>query len=69
MSKLILPTLLILVVCFVFLSIRILFKKNGRFPNAHVSGSKAMRDRGIHCAQSQDFEMRHKKRGVAEFKK
>lgn len=69
MSKLILPTLLILVVCFVFLSIKILFKKNGRFPNSHVSGSKALRDRGIHCTQSQDFEMRHKKQGVAEFKK
>ena len=44
-------------------------KKNGRFPNTHVSSSKAMRDRGIRCVQSQDFEMRHKKGGVAEFKK
>ena len=69
MLKLILPTLLILVVCFAFLSIKILLKKNGRFPNTHVSSSKAMRDRGIRCVQSQDFEMRHKKGGVAEFKK
>nr|VTZ54960.1 hypothetical protein [uncultured bacterium]VTZ54977.1 hypothetical protein [uncultured bacterium]VTZ55026.1 hypothetical protein [uncultured bacterium]VTZ55202.1 hypothetical protein [uncultured bacterium]VTZ55278.1 hypothetical protein [uncultured bacterium] len=35
---------------------KILFKKNGRFPNTHVSGSKAMRKRGIGCVQSQDRE-------------
>lgn len=43
-----------------FLSVRILFKKNGRFVKTHVSQSKAMRERGISCVQSQDFAMRHK---------
>lgn len=38
----------------VFLCIRILLKKNGEFPKTHVSSSKAMRERGIGCAQSQD---------------
>jgi len=51
----------ILLVCFVFLAITMLIKKNGRFPNTHVSGNKALRDRGIHCAQTQDWEDRHHK--------
>jgi hypothetical protein len=42
----------------VLLAIRIVLKKNGRFPNGHVSGSKALRDKGITCMQSQDFAMR-----------
>ena len=40
------------------LSVRVLFKKNGRFVKTHVSQSKAMRERGITCVQSQDFAMR-----------
>lgn len=51
----------ILLISFVFLAIKILFVKNGTFPKTHVSQSKAMRERGIHCVQSQDFEERHKK--------
>lgn len=43
-----------------FLSVRLLLKKNGRFVKMHVSQSKAMRDRGVTCVQSQDFAMRHK---------
>ncbi len=51
----------ILVISFVFLAIKILFVKNGSFPKTHVSQSKAMRDRGIKCVQSQDYEERHRK--------
>lgn len=36
------------------LSIRVLLKKNGRFRSMHISDSKAMRERGIGCVQSQD---------------
>ena len=43
-----------------FMSVRVLLKKNGRFVKTHVSQSKAMRERGITCVQSQDFAMRHK---------
>ena len=39
-------------------SVKILFKKNGRFPNTHVSGNKALREKGIGCVQSQDRESR-----------
>ena len=53
MLKTILITMLIVAICIALLSVKILFKKNGRFPNTHVSGSKAMRKRGM---QSQDRE-------------
>lgn len=49
-----------LLISFVFLAIKVLFVKNGTFPKTHVSQSKAMRDRGIHCVQTQDYEERHK---------
>ena len=58
MLKIILATLIIVAVCIALLCVKILFKKNGRFPNTHVSGSKAMRERGIGCVQSQDREQR-----------
>lgn len=40
------------------LSVRVLLKRNGRFRSLHIGQSKAMRDRGIHCVQAQDFEAR-----------
>ncbi len=36
------------------LSVRIIFKRGGRFSSQHISESKAMRERGITCATSQD---------------
>ena len=46
--------MLIVAICVSLLAIKIIVKKNGRFPNIHVSGSKDMRKRGIGCVQSQD---------------
>ncbi|MBQ3780179.1 MAG: hypothetical protein II681_07465 [Bacteroidaceae bacterium] len=66
MLKLLLLSAIILAFCMAFLAISILLKKNGRFPNTHVSGSKAMRDRGIGCVQSQDFAARQRRGGVSE---
>lgn len=45
----------------IFLCVNILFKKNGQFPNTHVSGNKALTDRGITCAQSQHAQAVSKK--------
>ncbi len=42
------------------MSIKILFKKNGKFPNIHIGGNKEMVKRGITCATSQDREARKK---------
>ena len=58
----ILITLLIVAICVVLLGVTVFFVKGGRFPNSHVSGSKAMRDRGIGCVQSQDREAQRKRR-------
>ena len=67
MLKTILITVLIVAICMALLSVKILSKKNGRFPNTHVSGSKAMRERGIGCVQSQDREARkHNKHAISE---
>lgn len=60
MLKLLVLTLTIIGISVLFLCVKLLFKKNGRFPNTHVSGSKEMRKRGIGCVQSQDVAMRRK---------
>ncbi|MDL2291916.1 hypothetical protein LJB80_02055 [Bacteroides sp. OttesenSCG-928-F21] len=58
----ILITLLIVAICLVLLAVKILFLKDGKFPNTHVSGNKALRKRGIGCVQSQDREAQKKRR-------
>lgn len=55
-------TLLIVAICVVLLGVKVFFVKGGKFPNGHVSGNKAMRERGIGCIQSQDREARRKPR-------
>lgn len=58
MLKTILFTVLIVAISIALFSVKILFTKNGRFPNIHVSGNKALRRKGIGCVQSQDREAR-----------
>ena len=58
MFRTLLFTLLIIAICVALLAIKVIVKKNGRFPNTHVGGSKAMRQRGIKCVQSQDRDAR-----------
>lgn len=36
------------------LGITMLIKKNGKFPETHIGKNKAMKDRGIHCANTTD---------------
>ena len=57
----ILITLLIVAICLALLGIRMLLVKGGKFPNGHVSGNKALRDKGINCVQSQDREAQQKR--------
>ncbi len=66
MLKVFLYCVLIIAVCVAFLSVRIILKKNGRFVKTHVSSSKAMRDRGVTCVQSQDYAQRHMTKAVKE---
>ena len=36
------------------LGITMLIKKNGKFPETHIGKNKAMKERGIHCANTTD---------------
>ena len=58
----VLISLLIVAICIALLGVKVFFVKGGKFPNGHVSGNKAMRERGIGCAQSQDREAQKKPR-------
>lgn len=60
----ILISLLIVAICIALLGVGIFFRKGGKFPNGHVSGNKALQEKGIGCAQSQDREA-HKKNKLA----
>ncbi|MDL2223317.1 hypothetical protein LJB98_04370 [Bacteroidales bacterium OttesenSCG-928-M11] len=51
----------IVLICVLLLGIRIFFTKGGRFPDTHVGHNKAMKERGIKCAQTQDYQERKKK--------
>jgi len=66
MIKLLLISGVVLLFCLLFLCINILFKKNGKFPQSHVSQNKELQKRGIGCIQSQDYEMRHQSKKILE---
>ena len=51
----------LLLLAVVLMSVRVILKKNGRFRSMHISDSRAMRERGIGCVQSQDREARRPK--------
>jgi len=61
MLKLSIISLVIIAFCFVFLAIGMIISRKRTFPKTHVSQNKALRDKGIHCVQTQDFEDRHRK--------
>lgn len=61
MVETLLLSVLIIAIAVALLSVKVLFKKNGRFESQHIHDSKAMRDRGIHCVLDQDREARSRK--------
>ena len=54
MLKTIIISFVLLAVAILLMGMRIFFTKKGTFPNTHISGSQAMKDRGISCATSQE---------------
>lgn len=50
----------LLFIAVLLMGVRVFFTKSGEFPNTHVGANKAMQDRGIRCATSQDAELRRK---------
>ena len=55
MVKLALLALLLVAVAILLLGVKIFFSKDGKFPNSHVGGNKAMAERGVYCVQTQDY--------------
>lgn len=43
---------LIVALAVLMLSVRIIFVRNGKFPETHIEGNKALAEKGIHCAKS-----------------
>ena len=67
MMKVAILTLGIVALSVLFLCVKMILKPGSKFGSTHIGGSKAMRDRGIHCVQSMDaFERREKKTKVKE---
>ena len=57
MVRTLLVTLAILLIAVLLMGIRVFFTKSGKFPNTHIGKNKAMKERGITCAKSQDLAM------------
>lgn len=58
MVQTIIISVIVLAIAIMLMGVRIFFTKKGTFVNTHVSGNKAMIDRGISCASSQEREAR-----------
>lgn len=58
MVQTIIISIIVLAIAILLMGVRIFFTKKGSFPNTHISASKAMKDRGITCASSQEREAR-----------
>ena len=54
MLKTLLLTLIIVAVCTILLCIKVIIKKNGRFPNTHIEGNTALRKKKIYCAKTEE---------------
>ena len=69
MIRLFLISLLIIAVCMALMSVTILIKKGGRFPNTHVCGNKHLRKKGITSAQTQDKQAQRENRMAVKEKR
>lgn len=59
-------SVIIIAACVALLAIKIIVKKNGRFPNTHVGGNKHLAKKGIGCVQSQDREAQRRELMIPE---
>ncbi len=60
MIKIILIGIVILFIAVLLMGVRVFFSRKGSFPSLHIGDCRAMQERGIHCATSQDAEMSQK---------
>lgn len=58
MVEVLLLSVLIIAISVAMLSVKVIFRKNGRFSSQHVHDNPGMRKKGIHCVIEQDKEAR-----------
>lgn len=54
MLKILLLTIVVVAFCVFALSVSIIFKKNGKFPDGEISHNKALVKQGIQCAKVEE---------------
>lgn len=54
--------------CFIGLAVKVIVLKRGRFPNIHIGSNRALKERGITCAQTYDKTEQSKARKEYRFK-
>ena len=58
MIKLFIISVLIIAICMALFSVKVIFKKNGKFSSQHIHDNPGLRKQGIHCVMDQDREAR-----------
>lgn len=58
MVKIFLFSVLIIAICIALLSVKLIFRKNGKFSSQHVHDNPGLRKQGIHCVIDRDREAR-----------
>lgn len=66
MAKIFLVVIVLLCVALLFMSVGIMFRADGKFHSEDVGQSKAMRDRGIQCARTQDCVAQNRQNTIKE---
>lgn len=51
--KLMVLCVVIVGISVLLLGVKVFFVKDGKFPNTHIHGNKAMQDRGISCVRDE----------------
>ncbi len=54
MFKLLFIAFILIGIAILGLAITIIIKRNGKFPNTHISQNKALKDKGIQCATHEE---------------
>ncbi|MDD2513264.1 MAG: hypothetical protein PHH64_01550 [Proteiniphilum sp.] len=69
MTKIVLIGILVLFIAILLMGIRVFFSRKGEFPSLHIGDCKAMQDKGIHCATSQDAELNRRESPIEKLLK
>lgn len=58
MIETLLLSVLIIAIGMALLCVKVIVKRNGKFPSQHIHDNEALRQQGIHCVIDQDREAR-----------